>query len=289
MSGGKAVDAGHVLSILHVSDIHFGPPEVPQQVEAVEALVRERRPTAVVVSGDISQRARAREFRKGAAWVARLREVSAVLVVPGNHDIPWWRSPLHLAGASLLYAKYRAHLDRELEPVLQVAGARLVGLNTAQGIHWRTLTRRPRDLSIIGDLRPEQLNRASAEFSRAQPGDLRVAVLHHNLTKGELSRRYGLKHPQQVLRALALMGTDLVLTGHDHQEQVARVDEEGRSMVVLTAGTISDRSRGGRPASVFEVVVRERSMEVITRMWSNDPNRPGRGEFAETASACFDR
>ncbi len=256
------------------------------QVAAVERLVQEQRYEAVAVSGDVSQRARAREFRKGAAWLARLRQTSPLLVVPGNHDIPWWRSPLHLLGSSLLYRKYRRFIATELEPVLQVTGARFVGLNTAQGIHWRTLTRRPRDLSIIGDLRPDQLARAGLAFEKSWTGDLRVAVLHHNLTRGDLSRRYGLKHHEVVLHALAAMGVGLVLTGHDHQEQVTALELEGQRMVVLTAGTISNRSRGGRPTSVFEVEVRPTTLTIITRTWVP---APGAGAFEPSLVQCFAR
>ncbi|MFN8570714.1 MAG: metallophosphoesterase [Gemmatimonadaceae bacterium] len=275
-----------MLRLLHVSDVHFGPPEEPSQVAAVERLVQRERYQAVAVSGDVSQRARAREFRKGAAWLARLRATSPVLVVPGNHDIPWWRSPLHLLGAGLLYAKYRHFLATELEPVLQVTGARLVGMNTAQGISWRTLTRRLRDLSIIGDLRPLQLARAGEAFASSPTGDLRVAVLHHNLTRGALSRRYGLKHHEAVLGALAGMGVGLVLTGHDHQEQVTPLEIDGRRLVVLTAGTISNRSRGGRPTSVFEIEVRPTTLTVVTRTWTGTS---GGEDFLPSNTQCFDR
>lgn len=274
------------LSILHVSDVHFGPPEVPAQIAAVEALVQERRYDVVAISGDVTQRARAREFRKGLAWMHRLRQASATIVVPGNHDIPWWRSPLHLFGAGVLYSKYRTHFASDLEPVLELPGARFVGINTAQGVHPRTLTKRPRDISIIGDLRPSQLAWARDAFATAPPGQLRVAVLHHNLTKGELSRRYGLKDPRGAIDALAAMGVGLVLTGHDHQEQVALHRHVGGSMVMLTAGTISDRSRGKRPSSVFEVLVGPERLDVVTRTWSVEG---GVGAFRPTETQCFSR
>lgn len=284
------------LAILHVSDVHFGPPEVPSHVEAIACLVERERYDAVVISGDLSQRARRREFERAAQFVDRLRRTSPVLVVPGNHDVTWWRSPLHVFGAGAIHAKFRRYVQDDIEPVLQVPGALLVGINTAHGIHLRTLTTKPRDLSIIGDIRPEQLERVRSEFARAAPGDLRVAVMHHNVTRGALSRRFGLKQPAAVLDALAAMGADVVLTGHDHQEQVAihTPHPTGQSMVVLTAGTISDRSRGKRPSSVFEVRQRADTprsgtdggllLEVTTRTWTPDTE-----SFTATEVQCVER
>jgi len=51
-----------VISVLHVSDLHFGKPSIPEQVRAIERRIKEARYHVVAVSGDISQRARAREL-----------------------------------------------------------------------------------------------------------------------------------------------------------------------------------------------------------------------------------
>lgn len=257
---------------------------VPEQVEAIEALAHARRYDVIAISGDLSLRARAGELQRARVFVRDLRRVSPVIVVPGNHDVAWWRSPLHVRGAETMYAPYRRHMGEELEPVLQVPGATLVGLNTAQGVHTRTLTWNMRDLSIIGDLRPSQLAMAERAFAAAMPTDLRVLVLHHNLTRGQLSQRFGVKRASGTVDALAAMGVDLVLTGHDHQEAVHAHATGNRTMLLLTAGTISNRSRGGRPSSVHEIVATEREFEVVTRAWVDQ----ARG-FEAMAAQCFAR
>ncbi|MBV6520670.1 MAG: 3',5'-cyclic adenosine monophosphate phosphodiesterase CpdA [Gemmatimonadaceae bacterium] len=272
------------VSILHVSDVHFGASVVHEQVEAIEALVHSHPYDAIALSGDLSLRARAGELQRARAFVRDLRRASPVIVVPGNHDVAWWRSPLHLRGSETMYAPYLRHTGEELEPVLRVPGATLVGLNTAQGVHARTLTWNLRDLSIIGDLRPTQLAAARQAFVEAPEDDLRVVVLHHNLTRGDLSRRFGVKRAEQAVDALAHMGVDLVLTGHDHQEAVHAHAHAGRTMLVLTAGTISSRSRGGRPSSVHEIVAASDRIEVVTRVWAGE----GRG-FEPLATQCFAR
>jgi 3',5'-cyclic AMP phosphodiesterase CpdA len=86
--------------------------------------------------------------------------------------------------------------------------------------------------------------------------------------KGELSQRHGLKNTRRILGAFAQIGVDLVLCGHDHQEAIHFVEHTRRGTVISTAGTVSNRSRGGRPSSVNEVTITDREIVVSTRVWS---------------------
>jgi 3',5'-cyclic AMP phosphodiesterase CpdA len=257
------------LTLFHCSDLHFGHPAVPDQYEALEALIQERRYDVVAISGDLSQRARAGEFQRARVFIQRAERVSRVIVVPGNHDVAWWFSPLGLGREEALLSKYRRYIDQELEPVLRVPGAVIAGLNTSQGVRWATLTWNPRDISIIGHVGRAQLDRLRGVFRDAPAGALRVVVMHHNPVQGELSHRYGVKHPRRVLADFADMGVDLVLCGHDHQESVHAVEHTAKGLVVSTAGTMSNRSRGGRPSSVNSIVATDDAIEVTTLFWSD--------------------
>src|SRR5688500_13800207 len=117
-----------MTSILHVSDLHFGRPAVPEQIDNVEALVASRRFDVVAVSGDVSQRARAGEFQRAAVFLRDAARVSKTIIVPGNHDVMWWRAPLGFGDESALYESYRAYISPEIEPVLRVPGVTMVGL-----------------------------------------------------------------------------------------------------------------------------------------------------------------
>ena len=256
-----------LVRIFHVSDLHFGQPCDPDLIEAIESHVQDGKYEVVAVSGDLSQRARAGEFQRAKAFLRDAARVSAVITVPGNHDVTWWRSPLHVRGEDAIYAKYRHYIDDDLEPVLRVPGVTLVGLNTAQGVSHRTLTWNMRDISIIGDLRRRQIERAHAEFTSSPPGDARVIVMHHNPVKGELSQRHGLKNTRRILGAFARIGVDAVLCGHDHQEAIHFVEHTKRGTVISTAGTVSNRSRGGRPSSVNVLTISPVSIEVRTLVW----------------------
>ena len=268
--------------ILHLSDLHFGRPAVPAQIEAIEALVQAERFDVVAISGDLSQRARAGEFQRAAVFIRDARRVSQVIVVPGNHDVAWWYAPLGVGNDARKFENYAQYIAPDLEPVLRVPGATFVGLNTSHGVTRRTLTWNVRDISIIGDLTPAQLASARAHFAASRADDARIVVMHHNPVKGELSQRHGLKDTRKILGAFADMGVSAVLCGHDHQEAVHYIGHTRKGTVISTAGTVSNRSRGGRPSSLNVLTVRPAEIEVTTFVWSG-------GAFVPGPHRCFER
>jgi len=278
------VSAVSVTTLFHCSDLHFGHPAVPEQYEAIEAIIQERKYDVVAISGDVSQRARAGEFQRAREFIRKAERVSRTIVVPGNHDVAWWRAPLGLGNPAKMFAKYRAYIDANLEPVLRIAGATFVGLNTSQGVTRHTLTWNMRDLSIIGHLSRVQIDHAAAEFTQSRAGDARVIVMHHNPVMGELSQRHGLKNTTHILGAFAEMGVDLVLCGHDHQEAVHYIEHTKRGTIISTSGTISSRSRGGRPSSVNSIRIAEHEVEVSTLVWSSEQRT-----FVAGPVKCFAR
>jgi 3',5'-cyclic AMP phosphodiesterase CpdA len=259
-----------VTSVFHVSDLHFGWPAVPEQIEAIEQIIHDSKFDVVAISGDLSQRARAGEFQRAAAFIRDARKVSRVIAVPGNHDVKWWLAPLGIGDKSKVYESYRKFIEKDLEPVLHVPGATFVGINTAHGVTRRTLTWNLRDISIIGDIHKRQLDKAKEIFESAPATDARVIVMHHNPVRGELSQRHGLKNTQKILGAFAEMGVDLVCCGHDHQESVHYIEHTRKGTVISTAGTVSNRSRGGRPSSVNVIDIGLDTIDVTTHVWSRE-------------------
>ncbi len=264
------------LRILQVGDLHFGGLARPDLVAALERLLARERYDVVAFCGDFAQRARIGELVAGATLVRYARQFGATISVAGNHDIAWWRSPLHVFGAEPIARKYRRWLDPELEPMLSVPGATLVGLNTSHGIAPYTLTTRLRDLAVVGAVTDAQLARCTTRLQQIPAGELRAVVMHHNLVRGELSQRFGIPNHRKVLAAFAVAGCDLVLCAHDHQERVEAVtlplpDDQGgqRTIVISLAGTLSTRSRGNRPCSVTAFTLDEREIALQVLM-AND-------------------
>ena len=273
-----------ITTLFHCSDLHFGHPAVPEQYEAIEALIQDRKYDVVAISGDVTQRSRSGEFQRAREFIRKAEKVSQTIVVPGNHDVAWWLAPLGIGDPMRMFEKYRAYISPDLEPVLRIAGATIVGLNTSHGVSVHTLTWNVRDISIIGHLSRAQIERARAEFDTSRAGDARIIVMHHNPVKGELSQRHGLKRTQRILGAFAEAGVDLVLCGHDHQEAVHYIEHTKRGTIVSTAGTMSNRSRGGRPSSVNNIRITDAEIEVSTLLWSNE-NR----DFVAGPAKCFAR
>ncbi|MEX2153202.1 MAG: metallophosphoesterase [Gemmatimonadaceae bacterium] len=272
------------IDIFHCSDLHFGHPAVPEQYEAIEALIQERAFDVVAISGDLTQRARSGEFQRARAFIKHAERVSKVVVVPGNHDVAWWFSPLGMGDDRKLLRKYRQYINEGIEPVLRVPGATFVGLNTCHGIIRDTLTWNLRDLSIIGYLREDQIARAATEFAKSPPGDARVIVMHHNPVKGELSQRHGLRNTNRILGAFAELGVDLVCCGHDHQEAVHYIEHTKKGTTISTASTISNRGRGGRPSSVNSIRITAKDIDVHTLVWSSETS-----SFVPGPQRCFSR
>jgi len=272
------------ITLFHCSDLHFGHPAVPEQYEAMESLIQDRRYDVVAISGDLSQRARSGEFQRARAFIKHAERVSKVICIPGNHDVAWWKSPLGLGDEAEMFATYRRYIDDDIEPVLRVPGATFAGLNTSHGVVRQSLTWRLRDISIIGIVRRSQVEGLRAVFAESPADDLRVVVMHHNPVKGELSQRHGLKDTKRALGAFADMSVDLVLCGHDHQDAIHYIEHTKKGTVISTAGTVSNRMRGGRPSSVNSISITPEKIEVSTLVWN-----AASGGFVSGPVKCFTR
>jgi len=272
------------VRLLQVSDLHFGRHAVAAYADAVARRVAAGRYDAVVVAGDLTQRNFRWQFRAARAWLDSLRAHAPVLVIPGNHDVAWWWKPVGLGVAWPMMRGYRKWISPELEPTLTLPGVTIVALNSCHGIRPYTLTTRLRDLSVVGAIRPAQWERARAAFAQAPAGDLKVLVFHHNLLRGDLSRRWGLVSRADGVGDALGTGADLVLNGHDHQTRIEEVAMGDRKMVVSHSTSFCERTRGGLPASFQEIEVDETELRLRACVWSDEAR-----EFAPRADRVFGR
>jgi 3',5'-cyclic AMP phosphodiesterase CpdA len=251
--------------IAHISDLHFGGYADLAQIEALEEFVPSLGPHAVVVSGDLTQRARHGEFQAAHAFLARLRSHLPLLVIPGNHDIEWWKSPFGVMGQNVKYAKYSSYFS-PLTPVLEIPGAVIAGALSAYGVAVGSLTWNIRDVAVKGHLPSSETKRVKAIFDAVPPDRVKILALHHNVLPGGISKRMGLASWRSAHRRLLATGADVVLCGHDHQEGAGQVKG---ILPVSTAGTHSFRTRHGR-ASVFNVVrIDARAVHVQHYRWES--------------------
>lgn len=221
--------------LLQISDPHFGTEQAPV-AEALVALSRQQRPDLLVLSGDITQRARASQFRQARAFTDRLG--LPLLAIPGNHDIPLF----HL-GARLVqpYARHCEAFGDALEPVHASPELLVLGVNTTRWYRHKN-----------GEVSPEQIERVARQLAGATPAQLRVVVVHqpvaalraedvHNLLRGRAA----------ALQRWAAAGADLVMGGHIHLPYVLALPGLVRPVWAVQAGTaVSSRVRAGVPNSV---------------------------------------
>ncbi len=218
--------------ILHLSDFHCGWPYQDEVADAIVRSAEELRPRAIVVSGDLVQRGDfTLLFKRARAFLERLSERTSApwLTVPGNHDLPLWNPFRRLLWP---FASYRRYIHAELDPVLTLPNAVIVGINTA--------CRFILDLGIVVRW---QLKRAARAFADAPASALRAIVMHHHLApvpKGSL--RFGrTRFWRRALRGFRESGADIVFSGHNHYQRVIAAEDGGP--VLCQAGTATS-SRG---------------------------------------------
>jgi 3',5'-cyclic AMP phosphodiesterase CpdA len=270
------VESLFVATVVHISDLHFGRPAVAERLDALQGYVERIQPDAVAISGDLTQRCTNGEFSNARTYLDSLGKIAPYTVVPGNHDIRWLGAVarnLGLAGLfreqahKFKYSRYVRHISEDLSPSLEVPGVVIAGVNTAHGITRGSITRRLRDLGVIGQVKHADVMRVREIFEHATPTSARIVMMHHNPIRGEQSGRHGLANTEQALHAFADLGTELILCGHDHQDAIHTIERGAHGLVISTAGTISNRIRPGRASSFNVVEIEDHEIHITAHTW----------------------
>lgn len=239
---GGGPEHSRCVTILHASDIHFGRPHLPGLSEALARFVHDLGPAAVVVSGDLTQRARAAEYRAARAFLDVLAP-HPVIVTAGNHDVPLYRIWERVFAPR---RNYRRIIGPGLDTVLDVDGppgtpraARFVALDSSS----------PLRAIVNGRVTARQMEFAERCFAAAPAGALRVLVVHHNLVDpGDGPAAPPLRGAERVLERLPGWGVDMVLSGHIHRAYLGGGGEgthpDVRTPVILAGTATSTRGRG---------------------------------------------
>jgi 3',5'-cyclic AMP phosphodiesterase CpdA len=186
--------------LLQVSDPHFGT-ERPAVLSALLRLARAQAPALVLLSGDITQRARPAEFAAAQAFVQALP--APVLAIPGNHDVPLFNLALR---AFAPCGRQRRMLDPELEG--ERAGPSWLVLGVDTTCRWRHKD---------GRVSAAQVERVAQRLESASPHQLRIVLVHHPVAVTRPEDRGNLLHGhERAVRRWASAGADLVVGGHIH-------------------------------------------------------------------------
>lgn len=228
-----------MITLVHASDVHFGRLHDAGALEAFLGFLERNSPDLLVLSGDLTQRAKVSEYEAARDFIRGLAPLP-VVVTPGNHDVPLYRIFERLLRP---LRNYQTHISRELDTVTEIPGVTVISLNSTS----------PYRAIVNGRIRDSQLRYAARVFQEAPRENFRVLVTHHNLLRApDYEPEQILPGHQRCLTAFSRMNVDLILGGHLHRSYVgssldAFPQQDGTpSIIIAHSGTTASRRGRGR-------------------------------------------
>lgn len=220
--------------LFHLSDVHFGL-EDKRAIEWVRQEIVRLTPDAVAITGDLTMRARSREFDAARRWILSLQ--APVTVEVGNHDMPYFNPFTRLFAP---YAKFRG-MESMVERELDLPGIAIVPLKTAARVQ-------PRFNWSKGWVTGAALRKCLAAIDALPRGTRVLVTVHHPLrevgTQGTALTRGG----SRALAELARRNVLAVLSGHVHDAFDITEQTANGPVRMIGAGTLSQRTRSTPPS-----------------------------------------
>lgn len=228
-------------TLVHLSDLHFGRVD-PELLAPLRALVQRIAPDVVVVSGDLTQRARSEQFEEARAYLDTLP--GPQIVVPGNHDISLY-NVLRRFLAPL--ERYKRYITDDLTPAFVDDEIAVLGVNTARSLTFKD-----------GRVNEEQVGAIRARLAEVPEHAVRIIVTHHPFDLPETFDEDDLvDRAPMAMRAFAESGVDVLMAGHLHASHAGSTAERYRiseyAALVIQAGTATS-TRGRGETNSFNVV-----------------------------------
>ena len=228
-------------TLVHLSDLHFGRVD-PALLEPLKACIARLGPDLVVVSGDLTQRARSREFQAARAFLDALPQPQ--IVVPGNHDVPLYNV---LSRFFTPLDKYQSYVTSDLAPEYVDDHIAVLGINTARSLTFKD-----------GHIGHAQIERLRARLASLPASLIKVIVTHHPF---DLPQHFDeddlVKRAPLAMDMFAGCGVDLLLAGHLHASHsgntAARYKIAGYAALMVQAGTATS-TRGRGESNSFNVI-----------------------------------
>lgn len=225
------------IRIAHLSDPHFGA-NLPVVVKALTNAMNDLTPDLIILSGDITQRARCKQFKAARKFVDLLSEFQWA-IVPGNHDIPLFN----------IFARF-FHPYRNFKNVFHGVLEKEIPIDQVQVF---TLNSTSRFRHVQGELSANQIKKVIHGIQKRT--GVRVACFHHPMDcLKRVDEKNLLRNRNEAMKVFAKAEVDIILGGHIHDPYVSlsgeRYPEVHRQSIISVAGTcLSWRTRSGAPNS----------------------------------------
>ena len=243
-------------TLIHLSDLHFGPYHRAHLDEILLKEIAVLNPDAVVISGDFTMRARHREFEQACDFLARIAK--PMLTIPGNHDQPILTPRDWIERLTRQYARYQKYIHDDIDSILDANGLFVLGLNDNHPILPGGFWSRAQRAWI------------KAQLARAPRGAVKVIATHHQFDWDSSWRPAGFWFPTRALEFLAARGVELVLNGHTH---VPDATQTRQGIVVSRAGTAtSGRLRHGNGNAYNLITLDAKRITVFLRQYDPQAN-----------------
>ena len=258
-------------TLVHLSDLHFGRVD-ESLILPLLTQVRRLAPDVVAISGDLTQRARASEFKQARRFLDLLPRPQ--IVVPGNHDVPLYNI---LSRFFTPLSKYRRFITNDLQPMFIDDEVAVLGVNTARSLTIKN-----------GRINHRQVAHLRQRLCRLPQNIAKIVVTHHPFDMpGEVQDTTLVGRTAMALDMFADCGVDLLLSGHNHQSSAVSADHHalgGHKALIVQAGT-STSTRGRGEANSFNVIrIDAREITVERFSWQEKL-----GEFQIASSDGFVR
>jgi 3',5'-cyclic AMP phosphodiesterase CpdA len=263
--------------ILHISDLHVGPPFLRHVADTLIKQAHAIKPDLVVISGDFVQRADFVEQWRGAQEL-RAALPKPQLVVPGNHDVPLFHGHLRLLNP---LGRYRRYISRDVSPVFERPGLVVAGACTAHG------------LTVDGGrLSGGHAARLRATLARQKPGTAKVVVWHHPVVNPPgLHKNRVMAGADAAMRLLDSCDVELLLCGHIHVSYVGNtldvMSDLRQGTIICQSGTSTSgrgygREHGKNSCNLIEID--DRAIRISQLLYLEDA-----GRFVPFAEHSFPR
>ena len=244
--------------LFHLSDIHFGL-EDRAALAWVERCIEQDKPAAICITGDLTMRARHREFAAACRWVSALGP--PVTVEVGNHDLPYFNLIERFVDP---YRRFRS-IQTVLEKQIDLPGLAIVPLKTVARAQWRLPWSN-------GWVTPAALRETLAALDALPKGTRALVTAHHPLTEHSPHGKLLTINGGATMAELAKRNVLAILTGHVHDAFDIDQPTPAGNLRMIGAGTLSQRIRSS-PPSFNQLTIDDTGVSVAVRNVEAVPTR----------------